>query len=462
MKLTAAQNRWHRFAYRAARPLVRAISHCLIGFRSDKYIPRHKTFLLMSNHYTDMDMLVVVNSLRAHSYFVASAHISHWGWIGRLITFLQRPIWRAKGHTDAQCAMEILRVLKAGYPVTIFIEGERSWGGRTMPIADSAGRLARMSGVALITYRLSDAYLVWPRWSKKKRRGRLYGRVIHEYAPEELAAMTNQQVQELIERDLHCDFYEDQRRAPRAYPGEQMAESLETALYLCPACGESGRLHSRGDLFFCDCGLRLRLDEYGCFAAAEGGEPPFATIQQWFDWQQRQLPAYIERRPGVLAGERRGQSLYRVNGAQLDALGVGAMSLDRAGLHFALIPQRVQKQARQGADNDLQGSVHNKVRDRSGSLAATQYGDVYGRAGAREYENSQIPSGSLAATQYGDVYGRAGAREFHFALDEITGMAAISQMLLTFSAGGEQYEARSDHPRSAIKYVHLYQALKGK
>ncbi len=56
---------------------------------------------------------------------------------------------------------------------------------------------------------------------------------------------------------------------------------------------------------------------------------------------------------------------------------------------------------------------------------------------------------------------RLGTRAFP--LESITDMAVTGRMTLTFSsASGAQFEVRSGHPRSALKYMHLYQTCKNR
>ena len=64
-----------------------------------------------------------------------------------------------------------------------------------------------------------------------------------------------------------------------------MAENLQTVLYLCPHCKESGKLTSKGKYLSCSCGSRWEFTPFGKFAPAE----PFENIAQWDAWQQAEL-----------------------------------------------------------------------------------------------------------------------------------------------------------------------------
>ena len=242
--------------------------------------------LLISNHVTAWDPLLVAMSLREKQlYFVASEHIFRLGPITRLLEYLVGPIPRRKGATGGDTARACLRHLKAGHSICIFAEGEQSWDGRTAPIFPATGKLARISGASLVTFRLEGGYLSLPRWGKGVRKGRMHGGPVRIYSPEELKAMTPAQIDAAIQRDICEDAWARQRQDPVVYRGRRMAEGLEKALFLCPDCGKIGGLKTRGDRIFCTCGFSRRYGETGFFAPEE----PFPSIAEWDAWQHRKL-----------------------------------------------------------------------------------------------------------------------------------------------------------------------------
>jgi hypothetical protein len=164
-----------------------------------------------------------------------------------------------------------------------------SFTGRTCQIHPTVGRLVKMSGVTLITYRLSGIYLSRPRWSQNRRRGRSSGECVGIYSPETLRLMTAEQIYETIVSDLHEDAFETQRKQMVPFRGPKLAEKLETALYICPKCLGRTTLKSEGDRFFCPCGLEARYDEYGFFEGA-----PFSTVAEWNEWQEKELRLICE------------------------------------------------------------------------------------------------------------------------------------------------------------------------
>ncbi len=242
--------------------------------------------LVVSNHVTDVDFLFVAIGLQgSHTYFVASDHMMRWGWLSKVINWLVAPIARRKGTTAMDTAMTMMRKLRAGHSVCVFGEGESSWNGQSIPIYPATATLARVSGKPLKTFRIEGGHLTMPRWGKGLRRGRVHGHVVNTYTPEQLKAMTPDEINEAINRDIYEDAWERQKKQPVRYRSRKRAEALETALFLCPKCRRIGTIRGKGHQVLCECGYRVEMTEYGTFEPAA----PFENIVQWDKWQMECL-----------------------------------------------------------------------------------------------------------------------------------------------------------------------------
>ena len=206
--------------------------------------------LLISNHVTSWDPLIVAQSLRHKQvYYVASEHLFRKGFLTRILKWIVDPIPRSKGTASGTDTVKAcLRHLKQGHSVCIFAEGEQSWDGRNNPVLTATGKLARSSGATLVTYRLEGAYLSLPRWTDTIRRGPILGHAVGIYTPEELKTMTPEEITGIINRDIREDAWERQLQEPHEYTGKDLAVGLERVLYLCPGCRHVGTLKSEGDI----------------------------------------------------------------------------------------------------------------------------------------------------------------------------------------------------------------------
>ena len=259
----------------------------IINFKPRYYSPKNKTFLLISNHTSSIDPAYIVFSLKnRYVRFVASDHVSRMGFPGFLLKTLCGIIIKRRDKSSDVLINDIIGTLKAGIPVAIFAEGNTSFNGETGFITENTGKMVKDSGVALVTFRFDNGYLLTARWSEKPKKGTLRCGVVNEYSAEELAQMSVDEINEIIRRDTYVNAFEEQKKHPTVYIGENMAEYLERILYVCPDCKTIGNLHSKDDFLKCDtCGYTV---EYGQDAFFHNeSNVIFDNVLDWDRWQKK-------------------------------------------------------------------------------------------------------------------------------------------------------------------------------
>ena len=248
--------------------------------------------LVIANHVTNYDPIFLGMAFpKDPMHFVASEHLFRLGFLSKLLRFVFDPIARRKGTTGADTAMACTRKLREGRSVCLFAEGECSWDGLTADIFPATGRLARMGNCTLITFRLEGGYLTAPRWGKGVRKGKMTGRIVGIYTPEDLKALDKDAITGLIQRDIFENTWENQEKNPIRYKSRHRAENLQTVLYACPHCKTIGNLSSKGAYLSCTCGAKWEYTEFGTFAPAE----PFANMAQWDAWQKTLLTDAVDQ-----------------------------------------------------------------------------------------------------------------------------------------------------------------------
>ena len=186
--MTRDQRR-HARAFKFLPPLLRPVMRLLLRYRGEPIPDPGGPVFVLSNHNTDLDCILLGLSARRLMYFVATETVVRMGFLGKLVKRYFDPILHRKGVQGAATVRAILSRIRDGFSVVLFPEGNRSFNGQTCPIPPATGKLARMCGATLVTYRLTGGYFSSPRWGRGLRRGRLEGRVAGVYSPEALKAM---------------------------------------------------------------------------------------------------------------------------------------------------------------------------------------------------------------------------------------------------------------------------------
>lgn len=286
--LATIKHNFHASIYTLVLPIARLAAKLQMGFVGVRAPKIPGPYIVLINHLTDWDPILVATSFDQHMYFVASEHVFRWGWISSIISALTAPIPRVKGSYDLNVVQQIIAKIRNRHNVAIFAEGSATWNGRSAPIHPTTAKLIRFSKATLVTYRLQGGYFTAPRWGKHYRKGRMSGEIVNIYTPEQLQSMTVQEIHDAITADIREDAYVRQETVNHDFKGTDIAESLEYTLYICPKCKAVGKLTSHGVFLTCgNCGLNVRFTTKG-YLEPVGDEPEFTfrRIYEWDNFQQ--------------------------------------------------------------------------------------------------------------------------------------------------------------------------------
>lgn len=308
-------------------------------YHYEPYKPKHDTFLLLANHNDILDPDYEMVHLRRYIRYVASDHVVRQGLFGKLVQFFGTPIVKHRDRPSEELTLDIRDTLAHGVSVGLHAEGGTSLNGESRYISPNTAKLIKDADCAVITYRMHGGYLRSPRWAVRQRKGPLYGGVVREYSREELREMSEEEVYAAICRDLYVNVYDEQRKSPQPYTGQNLAEHCEIILYMCPKCGKIGTLHSMGDHLFCDCGYKLLMEEDGFFHDCGMGVV-YDNIRDWDIWQKQALRTHVTGfsqnfTDPIFRDDR--QIIRRVEGDTKEAVtdeGEIALYYDRIELHW--------------------------------------------------------------------------------------------------------------------------------
>lgn len=268
------------------------------NYSFDKIDNGGKPFLLLINHNLNTDAILVGLASKEPLYFVASEHMLRGGLGAKWVMRYFQPIIHTKGKTGVKSLGEMMKALKAGYSVALFPEGNRSFNGLTLSIPENTGRIAKKSGASLITYRMEGGYFTHPRWSTSVRRGKMRGNLVNIYSPEKLETMTDEEINEAVNRDLYEDAFATQERENVRFKGKNLALGLESTVFMCPSCGKIGTLTSDSKHLWCkECDFKAEYTEYG-FLEKEDGEK--LTVRDLDMAQKKYLEKLVQTAEGPI------------------------------------------------------------------------------------------------------------------------------------------------------------------
>lgn len=252
-------------------------------------------FVVIGNHTNNWDPFILSHKISEPIHFVTSVEQFRSRFM-RFVLGLAGCIPKTKAMSDASTVKSLFHVRNRGDVVGVFPEGMRCWDGKTEKILYPTAKVLKSMRVPVVSFRFNGAYLSHPRWALKSRRGKIQVNYGILFTPEQLKALSVDEIYERMCAELSTNEYSWQEERMIPFVGKRLAERLERVLFLCPNCGGIGRLISKDDTLTCqDCGETVRYNQYGYFEKEDGGLR-FKSVLEWNQWQLRELEGMVRER----------------------------------------------------------------------------------------------------------------------------------------------------------------------
>jgi 1-acyl-sn-glycerol-3-phosphate acyltransferase len=173
-----------------------------------------------------------------------------------------------------------MRIMREGGSIGMAPEGNRTYSGTTEHMKSGVAAMAKALKMPLAFFRIEGGYGTHPRWSDDIRKGRMRGYFSRIIPYEEVRAMSDEELFELIKRELYVDEREDET----LFKSKRPAEFLDRAMYYCPQCKLS-TFYAEGDTIACTkCGRAVRYLENKRLLGV-GFDFEFDNVKDWYDAQ---------------------------------------------------------------------------------------------------------------------------------------------------------------------------------
>lgn len=148
-------------------PLARALAWLLLTvfgpcrIFQGKRLPREGGVLLLANHLSDLDPIVVQMASRRPVIFMAKSELFEMRGLGRVIRWFGAfPVKR--GEPDREAIKRAVALLQAGHVVCVFPEGQLSESGELQELKPGVALIVRMAKTPVICLGLTRTNAVMP------------------------------------------------------------------------------------------------------------------------------------------------------------------------------------------------------------------------------------------------------------------------------------------------------------
>ncbi len=212
--------------------------------------------------------------------FVVSEHFLANPLFKFLLTKVVHAISKKMFCADASTIMNIIRAKNEGNIIVMFAEGRLNSVPQSHPVTPGTAGLVKKLGVDVYTITANGSSLLYPKWSKVMRKGRVDVTSVKLFSADELKALT---VEEISKRIDSAILHDDEKAVcGYTYKVKDTTLGLDGILYKCPMCGEEFCLEASDCHIKCKlCGFDAALNEQYRFS----DNCPYSSINRWYDHQ---------------------------------------------------------------------------------------------------------------------------------------------------------------------------------
>ena len=282
---------WYAVLYRLFRPYLFLKSPCRT--ETDGHILPDGPAVYLSNHPSSFDYFHTTGLIwPRRAVPIANEYYMRKGLLKKLLTEIG-VIPKKLFVDEASVILKARRLVKSGHSVYLAPEGRLSVTGETYPIIPSTGAFVRFLSVPLVLIRFEDAYYNKPKWRPFSIRRRVTLRIREVLSPEELKAMTPEEINRRINNALRAEDPETAGTAAGTealtWPSRKKAVGLPNLIYRCPACGELYSLRASGNSLSCSaCSLKLTFNDRYLFEENKYGWRTVADLYHALEERERQ------------------------------------------------------------------------------------------------------------------------------------------------------------------------------
>lgn len=253
------------------------------------------SYLLIFNHYSNHDFLFATKGIGTRRInFVVSTYFYRNKTFAKLLK-INKCIPKEQFKSDLKAIRQMKAVVNEGGIIGLSPAGQVSITGESTFISPAIVKLIRFCKTDVVAMIIRGAHLLFPKWGKNKRRGRIDVEYEHIIKKDELDQMSDDEIYQKVVESISINDYEYQAEKKYKIKGKNMIEGLENILYYCPKCHQEFYHEAKGNLMECKhCGNKTVMDEYGFLAPGDENSIAFSDEVKWYHHQKEVLAKQME------------------------------------------------------------------------------------------------------------------------------------------------------------------------
>ncbi len=201
------------------------------SYKGKENVPEYGGVIFVANHLSYADPFFFAGTIPRNVHFLTTAEVFK-SPLKRLFFNLVGSIPIKRFKRDPGGIRKMLSLLKKGYAIGYFPEGQRCWTGEPSPFPQGTARLLKKLNVPIIPVSISGIYALWPRWSDKIRPAK-----VEVIFYEEFIIQNDWTDEEIEERLGDIIFTPNKQYKDILLSSKNLNKGITNLLWRCPICG---------------------------------------------------------------------------------------------------------------------------------------------------------------------------------------------------------------------------------
>jgi len=291
--------------------------------------------IVLSNHYTMLDFLLVMLPLYPHRLNAVTAH--KW--------FLYKPLHKLLPvlgcipknmfDPDVRSIIGMKTVINHGNGLLMFPEGRCSSSHAYAGMHKSTGKMVKKFGVPVISCYLEGAVVCLPHWRKGFRSGRIRVTYKNLLSAEDTQTLSIDEINAAIDARLSgAEGALPIIKPFQTFGSKRLAEGLHHILYYCPKCKAEYTMTTMGNIIKCtSCGNEATMGKDGKLTPASGSIAD-NEVSLWYKKQVQNEIQVISENMEPIVENVIVRTPSPITGSGMIESGFGTIRLDPKGWHF--------------------------------------------------------------------------------------------------------------------------------
>ena len=220
-------------------------------------------------------------------------------------------------------------------------EGTSSIFGDNQPIVPGTGRFIKAFNIPVYCMALQGSYLTNNKICSDDRIGEVYGQLKLLFTKDDLAKLTPEEIEDIINNEFHHDDYKWNKIHHIKYNSKgRICTNLQDMCYKCPKCGAEFQMEAKDNYIKClHCGNEATMDDYYDFHKKDDTCVIPDTPSDWAHQERQTIIDEIRKDPnysfsihvkvGTLPKDH-----FVDKSVTTEIVGDGIYTVDHKGVHF--------------------------------------------------------------------------------------------------------------------------------